>query len=134
MTKDNLALILAREGSNTISRQNLRLVNGKPLIKYVIEQVLAEKSCDVYVSTDSNEIKELSKMYGIKTIDRPKSLAMDHAAIEEITLHAISYLRDNGIVYKKCLVINPMFPLIKKQIIKSFFSYLNTRINTINMG
>ena len=131
MTKDNLVLILAREGTDTISRQNLRLVNGKPLIKYVIEQVLAEKSCNVYVSTDSNEIKELSKMYGIKIIDRPKSLAMDNTTIEEITLHAISYLRDHGIVYKKCLVINPMFPLIKKQIIKSFFSCLNTRINTI---
>ncbi|QLH10225.1 cytidylyltransferase domain-containing protein [Nitrosarchaeum sp. AC2] len=131
MTKDNLALILAREGTDTISRQNLRLVNGKPLIKYVIDQVLAEKSCDVYVSTDSNEIKELSKIYGIKIIDRPKSLAMDHATIEEITLHAISYLRDNGIVYKKCLVLNPMLPLIKKQTIKSFFSHLNSKVNTI---
>jgi len=131
MTKDHLALILAREGTDTISRQNLRLVNGKPLIKYVIEQILTEKSCDVYVSTDSNEIKELSKMYGIKTIHRPKLLAMDHTTIEEITLHAISYLHDHGITYKKCLVINPMFPLIKRQMIHSFFSCLNTRINTI---
>lgn len=131
MTKDNLALILAREGSNEISRQNLRLINGKPLIKYVIEQLLSERSCDVFVSTDSDEIKELSKIYGAQTIDRPKSLATDNTTIEQIAFHTISNLSDSKITYKKCLVLSPMFPLIKKQTIRSFFSYLNTRTNTI---
>ena len=52
---------MARKGSNdVISRQNLRLVNNKPLLYYIVKTALNFKHADVMVSTDSEEIRELS--------------------------------------------------------------------------
>ena len=55
--KENLIIILARKGTKNIARQNVRLVNGKPLIYYIIKKCQAIKSADVFVSTDSEEIR-----------------------------------------------------------------------------
>ena len=50
---------MARKGSrDSISRQNLRLVNDKPLIHYVLQTALNFHDADVFVSTDSEEIKD----------------------------------------------------------------------------
>ena len=47
---------MARKGSDdVISRQNLRLVNNKPLLYYIISTALKFKKADVLVSTDSEE-------------------------------------------------------------------------------
>lgn len=60
-----LALIPARGGSKGIPKKNLRLMNGKPLIAYAIENAKKSKYIkDVFVTTDSKEIEEVSKVYG----------------------------------------------------------------------
>ena len=69
----SMILIPARAGTSNISRQNLRLVGNKPLMYYVIKSAL-QITPYVYVSTDSYEIKEISKLYGAKIINRPKNL------------------------------------------------------------
>lgn len=126
-----LILILARAGTKNISRQNIRLVNDKPLIYYVINASLQIKSADVFVSTDSEEIKQMSLLYGVNVICRPKSLTKDSTSTEDTAYHALSYLDPKNLVYEKCLIINPHFPLIKPSTINRFFSLLNKQIQTI---
>ena len=36
--KPNLIIILARKGTKNFTRQNIRVVNGKPLIYYIIKK------------------------------------------------------------------------------------------------
>ena len=60
-----IAIIPARGGSKRIPRKNIKDFCGKPMISHSIET--AKKSGlfdDIIVSTDSNEIAEVSITYG----------------------------------------------------------------------
>lgn len=62
---NNIAIITARGGSKRIPKKNIREFCGKPIIKYSIRAALESKLFDeVMVSTDSEEIAEISKQCG----------------------------------------------------------------------
>ena len=62
MKNNNLILIIARaSGTKEVSRQNLRLINGKPLLFYILKTSLSCTNCSTFVSTDSDEIDAYSK-------------------------------------------------------------------------
>jgi CMP-N,N'-diacetyllegionaminic acid synthase len=84
----SVALIPARGGSKRIPQKNITNLHGKPLIAWSIETA---KKCDlideVWVSTDCEEIAEVSKKYGAAVIDRPPQLAGDTASSESALMH-----------------------------------------------
>jgi spore coat polysaccharide biosynthesis predicted glycosyltransferase SpsG len=129
--KKNLIIILARKGTKNITRQNIRLVNGKPLIYYIIRKCQAISSANIFISTDSEEIKELAILYGVNWLDRPKKLTKDNTPIEKIVHNSLIQLEKENINYKKCLVLNPHYPLIQTETINKFFSKLNNKIDTV---
>jgi len=133
MKNKNLILIIARaSGTKGISRQNLRLVNGKPLLFYILKTSLSCTNCSTIVSTDSDEIDVYSKFYGVQTIRREKRLTKDNTPLEDIAIDALKKLIKKGFNFKKCLIIHPHFPLIKKQTINKFFSKLDKKIYVIS--
>ena len=72
------AIIPARAGSKGIPNKNIVDVHGHPLVAYTIRFCLECKNIrNVYVSTDSREIADISKSYGAMIINRPKELARD---------------------------------------------------------
>lgn len=82
------ALILARGGSKGIPRKNIKLLNGMPLIYYPINAAKNSKLIkNVYVSTDDEEISEISSRLGAKIINRPKSISEDHSTDVEAFRH-----------------------------------------------
>lgn len=91
-----MAIIPARGGSKGIPRKNLRMLGGKPLIVWTIEQALATEGLDVYVSTEDSEIAEVSRRAGAQVIDRPAELAQDATATEPVVEHAIAVLDAAG--------------------------------------
>ena len=127
----NLIIILARKGTKNITRQNIRLVNGKPLIYYIIKKCQEITSADIFISTDSEEIKEIAVLYGVNWLDRPNKLTKDNTSIEKIIHNSLIQLQKKNTTYKKCLVLNPHYPLIKKETINKFFSKLSNEVNTI---
>ena len=129
--KKNLIIILARKGTKNITRQNIRLVNGKPLIYYIIKKCQSITSANIVISTDSEEIKELAVLYGVNWVDRPKKLTKDNTPIEKIVYNSLIQLERENINYKKCLVLNPHYPLIQTETINKFFSKLNNKIDTV---
>jgi CMP-N,N'-diacetyllegionaminic acid synthase len=73
-----LGIIPARGGSKGIPRKNIRLLCGKPLIAYSIEQARNSKGIDYFiVSTDDDEIAEVARSWGAEVLMRPSSLAQD---------------------------------------------------------
>jgi len=132
MNFENLILVMARSsGSKLVSRQNLRLINGKPLLYYVLQTALKRKNTLVAVSTDSEEIRQLSLSYGAQVIMRPKFLTRDSTTLEDIAGHSLKILQKKGHQFQKCLIIHPHFPLITINTIERFFNNLNNKINTI---
>jgi len=77
-----LCSICVRGGSKGVKNKNIRLINGKPLIAYTIEQ--AKKSGlfeHVVISTDSDEIADVAKKYGGEVFfKRASELSHDKAA------------------------------------------------------
>ena len=86
-----IAIIMARGGSKGLPRKNVKLLDGKPLIAYTIEHALLSGVCDdVIVSTEDNEIAEISKKYGATVpFKRPVELADDITPPEPVIKHAL---------------------------------------------
>jgi N-acylneuraminate cytidylyltransferase len=88
-----ISLILARGGSKSIPKKNIKLLGGKPLITHVIDSVSKTKYItDIFVSTDCDEISEISKKAGTKIIKRPDYLAQDDSKDIDSFIHALDFI------------------------------------------
>jgi CMP-N-acetylneuraminic acid synthetase len=98
MTKPEiLAIIPARGGSKGIPRKNILPFAGFPLVAFSIAAALqAEMVTRVIVSTDDEEIAEISRRYGAETpFLRPAELAADNTTDLPVFQHALTWLEDN---------------------------------------
>ena len=113
--KNILGLIPARGGSKRLLRKNIKLLLGKPLITWTIEQALASKYLDrVVVSTDDKKIAEISIKYGAEVpFVRPKELAEDDTKGIDVVLHAIDWFKedDKQKKYDLIMLLQPTSPL-----------------------
>lgn len=110
MHKDKtfLAIIPARGGSKRLPRKNVLDLAGKPLIAWTIEAALKSKYiCKVIVTSDDEEILEISMQFGAETIKRPEELASDTAT----TFDAIKHTIDNLKAYDYIVLLQPTSPL-----------------------
>jgi N-acylneuraminate cytidylyltransferase len=91
---DIVAIIPARGGSKGIPNKNIIDFCGKPLVAWTIEQCLSSKFIsDVWVSSDNQEILNISKKYGARTIKRPDGISGDLASSESAWKHAIEVIQ-----------------------------------------
>lgn len=76
-----LCTICARGGSKGVKNKNIRIMNGKPLIAYTIEQAKATGLFDhIVISTDSDEIARAAQDFGGEVFfKRDPELASDTA-------------------------------------------------------
>lgn len=90
-----LCVVPARGGSKGVPRKNLRLVGGKPLLVWTLEQALsARPAMDVVVSTDDEEIAAVARAAGaLVPFLRPPELALDTTPTEPVVRHAIAAAR-----------------------------------------
>ena len=91
------ALLLGREGSVGFPGKNVYPVLGRPLMEYPLLSAIHSKNVDqVYVSTDSDKIKEISKKHSVNIIDRPDYLCTQEALGEDAYLHGYKYIKDEN--------------------------------------
>jgi CMP-N,N'-diacetyllegionaminic acid synthase len=108
--KTFLAIILARGGSKRLPRKNILDLNGKPLIVWTIEAGLKSKYIDkVIVSSDDDEILNISKKYGTDIIKRPCELASDTATTFDAIKHTVENLKKYD--YDYIVLLQPTSPL-----------------------
>lgn len=120
-----LALIPARGGSKGIPKKNLRLMNGKPLIAYAIENAKKSKYIkDVFVTTDSKEIEEVSKVYGAAVIKRDNELSSDLVTLDPVIYHAmLEAEKETGKFYDAVITLQPTSPLLNVDTLDSAIEY-----------
>lgn len=107
--KTVLAIIPARGGSKGVLRKNIRLVAGKPLIAWTIDEAKKSKYIDrLILTSEDNEIIRIAEEYGCEApFIRPIELAQDDTPGIEPVIHAIKLMPS----YDYVVLLQPTSPL-----------------------
>lgn len=104
-----LAFVPARIGSKRVKEKNIQMLDGKPLFMHSVD--IAKKSKyidDILVSTDSQEIKDISIANGcISGALRPENLSGDRARIIDAILYEVETA---GLKPDVVVLLQPTFP------------------------
>jgi pseudaminic acid cytidylyltransferase len=121
-----IAVIPARGGSKRIPRKNIREFCGKPMIAWAITTALKSRLFDqVIVSTDDNEIADISKRWGaITPFVRPDELSDDLTPTVPVIAHAVRSLLEVGYLVDYACCIYPCTPFLQKGDLTSAFDLL----------
>ncbi|HRJ48968.1 MAG: acylneuraminate cytidylyltransferase family protein [Phycisphaeraceae bacterium] len=85
-----VAIIPARGGSRGVPRKNVRDFLGRPLLAWSISHAREARPVErIIVSTDDDEIADVSRQSGAEVIRRPPQLATDQAPSEPAIIHAL---------------------------------------------
>lgn len=108
--KSILAIVPARGGSKGIPRKNIRMLAGKPLIAWTIEEAKKSKYIDrLILSSEDKEIIKVAKDWGCEIpFIRPAELAKDETPGIEPVIHAINALEEK---YDYVVLLQPTSPL-----------------------
>ena len=114
-----LAVIPARGGSLGVSRKNIKMLNGLPLIVHTIKQtdVLSELD-EIVVSTDDAEISNIARAHGCRVVARPPELATAEAKTESALLHTLDVLEANGDTFDYIVTLEPTSPFRTPELIR----------------
>ncbi|MDC0916622.1 acylneuraminate cytidylyltransferase family protein [Flavobacteriaceae bacterium] len=97
MRNNSLITICARGGSKGIPNKNIVKVGKYPLIAYTIKfaEILKRKlNCDIILSTDDKEIKNVSSKFNLTTeYTRPNKLGNDTIGKVEVIRDALAYMQ-----------------------------------------
>lgn len=117
-----IALILARGGSKGVPKKNIKMLGNKHLIGHVIDSASdSNKISKIFVSTDCQEIAEISKSYGAEIIKRPSDLAKDNSLDIDCFVHALDFMpKADEIIHLRATT-----PLIETKIINLAIDYYN---------
>jgi CMP-N,N'-diacetyllegionaminic acid synthase len=103
-----LGLIPARGGSKSIPRKNLVDLGGVPLIQWTIQAALGSNLERVVVSTDDDEIAEISQSLGAEVpFKRPAELSSDQTLSIDVVLHALDVLEED---FDAVMMLQPTSP------------------------
>lgn len=123
-----LALIPARGGSKRLPGKNIKLLGGLPLIVWTIRAALESKCCvDVLVSTDDQEIADISLAYGASVPWlRPPELSSDTATSIDVALHALDAYEEAHGPVDGLLLLQPTSPFRTADAIKRGVALFDT--------
>ncbi len=124
----NIAIIPARGGSKRIPRKNIKLFFGKPMIAWSIEVARAAGIFDkIIVSTDDNEISEISRRYGAETpFIRPEHLSNDFAGTTQVVAHATKWALEQGWAIQSVCCIYATAPFVSQKDLRLGLEMLNS--------
>lgn len=91
---NTLIIIPARGGSKRLPGKNIMNFFGKPLIAYSIEIAL-EIDADVVVSSDNEDILNISQKFGATVLKRPENISGDFATTFSAIEHAYKTMSKN---------------------------------------
>ncbi len=107
-----LAIIPARGGSKGITRKNIKLLKGKPLIWHTIQAALYSKYINrVVLSTEDKEIAQVAKDCGAEIVNRPIELAQDETKTAPVLIDVINQLKKENYYPDVVVLLQATCPL-----------------------
>ncbi len=117
-----LIVIPARGGSKRIPRKNVRLMCGKPLIYYALQNARNLRDTmdvDIAVSTDDEELGGIVAKLGGTVINRPKELATDQVTLDPVIYHAMLEMeRMKTVTYDTVITMQATSPTLQTDTLK----------------
>ncbi len=132
----NIITICARGGSMGVPGKNIRLLCGKPLIGWTIEQALASGVADeVFVSTDSEEIARVARSFGAQVpFLRPAELATSTAGKLPVIQHLVEWVEAQSGAVSSIVDLDPTSPLRNITDIQTCFRMLDETTDVVITG
>ena len=119
-----LSIIPARGGSKGIKRKNVQPILGKPLVAYSIEASLESKYITkTVVSSEDDEILEISKKFGAEIIRRPAELAQDVTKTAPVMIDVVEQLAKTGYKSDYVVLLQPTCPVRENNFIDKAFDF-----------
>ncbi|MDD6194954.1 MAG: hypothetical protein PUB19_08655 [Lachnospiraceae bacterium] len=115
-----VAMIPARLGSRRIVKKNIRYMLDKPLIQYPIDFALNSNRFEsIWINTESKELGEACKRFGINFHERPAELANDKATNRDFVYE---FLKNHDCDY--VIMINPTSPTLRQETVNGFIDFV----------
>ena len=116
-----IAIIPARGGSKRLPGKNIRLLDGIPLIEHSINYAkgFSKYIDNIFVSTDSSEIKKVALDCGVDVIERPKHLSTDFSTSVSALKHVLESLP--GVDVENVVLLQPTNPLRPETLLQEAF-------------
>ena len=113
----SIAIITARGGSKRIPKKNIKEFCGRPIIAYSIGAALQSGIFDeVMVSTDSEEIAEIGRVYGASVpFMRSEKTASDFATTRDVLMEVLDVYEKLGKEFDDMTCIYPTAPFVTAQ-------------------
>lgn len=120
-----VSFIPAKGISRRISRKNIKMMAGKPMMTWTIEASLKSKYINrTFVSTEDKEIKEIALKAGAEVIDRPVEFSQGEDPIDLAYFHFKYCLWKEGYKPNYVIFLFPTSPLrTEKHIDEAFELY-----------
>lgn len=115
-----LAIIPACEGSVTFPNKNMRVILGKPMIYYVINNALrSEFVTDIVVTTNSCEIISLAKQMKVMTQLRAPELCSSDVSLDAVVYNACQHAGIDG--YDYIITMQSISPALRVETLDDAF-------------
>ena len=107
-------IIPARGGSKRIPRKNIKDFWGVPIIAYSIQTALRYGFDIVAVSTDDDEIADVSRSYGAEVLRRSDRNSTDDATDYDVLTEVLRYVHADYLLY-----LYPVAPMVTTRDLRS---------------
>lgn len=135
MVNETIAIIPARGGSKRLPRKNLMDFMGLPMIAWTIKAAKESGLFDmILVSTDSDEIAEVSLKHGAEVPFLRKLYADDMSPVSVATRNSLQQIEKyTGKNYKNIIQLMPNCPLRTPNSIKTQYEFYLTKNREISI-
>jgi len=114
--KKIIGMIPARLGSQRVPKKNLRLLDGRPLISYIIQAAKESNILDdIYINSEADIFREIADSHDIKFYKRPEICASNSATNDDFALDFIQ-----SIDCQIMIQLLPTSPFLSPDDIKQF--------------
>lgn len=128
-----LCLIPARKSSQRIKKKNKKIINGKPLIFWTInfaKNFFNQEN--IYVSSDDQDILNISKKNEINFIKRPKKYSLSSSKSIDVVRHFLDKIENKINKIENIILLQPTSPFRKYSTLKKLITtFIEKDLNSI---
>lgn len=133
MSERILAIIPARGGSKGVRRKNLRPLNGRPLLYYVLHTALAsQRITDIVLTSEDEDILAYGAQFGVLLRQRPPALAEDHVPLAPVVRDALEWATVERGPFSVVVRLQPTCPLLRPETLdRAIETFLTRGVDTL---